>query len=168
MIYVVSERPTKIRRIGSMISDHWIAVCMNIGNIFDTASNAGHLTSPSAIWRLINTQDMYVRQCYTEMVQGFQRVKATARPGFPALVHLTGTSGVGKSGLLEYLLLCLTKEASEKSVVWRIRLKKLMSEKVPALDVVLWTDGRSDEYDNNPVDFCCLILWTFMILKQRM
>lgn len=135
------------------LSDYWKSVCENISTIFDTPQRERHLICPYRKWVLISISDMYVRECYTQTVEVFRQLRQEAPPNDPALLLLTGTSGVGKSGLLEYLLLCLVKEANNKGEIWRIRLTKLQSEKTPAESVVFSTDGNVHVDDNGLVDF---------------
>lgn len=156
VIIVESERPAKIRRCGDDdLSDHWKSVCHNIFAIFDTPGRDRHLISPSGSWELICSGDMYIREFYTETAEEFRRMHAEAKPKHPACLFITGTSGVGKSGLLEYLLLCLVKEAQAKGETWTIRLRKPRSEKLHAMDVVLSTPCDGDVFtdDTGTTDF---------------
>lgn len=66
---------------------------------------------------------------------------------------VTGTSGIGKSGFLQTLLLYLMHEAKEKGVVYSIRLRIYISRRNPPKDRLLLTDGRCSLYNDERVDF---------------
>lgn len=74
---VESEEPAKRRRIDDELSfsGQWKRVCGNISAIFATATGDRHLTCPAGRWELINTSDMYVRDCYTQTAGQFQRLR---------------------------------------------------------------------------------------------
>jgi hypothetical protein len=65
-----------------------------------------------------------------------------------------GTSGIGKSGFLQLLLTYLVHEAKSHGVVYTIRLKVFVSDRIPPKDWFLCTDGYCSIYKDDKVDYC--------------
>jgi hypothetical protein len=64
-----------------------------------------------------------------------------------------GTSGIGKSGFLQLLLIYLVHEAKSNGVVYTIRLSVFQSERKPPEDWLLHTDGHCSLYNKERVDY---------------
>ena len=64
-----------------------------------------------------------------------------------------GTSGIGKSGFLQTLLVYLVHEAKSRGMVYSIRLSVFQSERKPPEDWILHTDGHCWLYNKERVDY---------------
>lgn len=64
-----------------------------------------------------------------------------------------GTSGIGKSGFLQLLLVYLIYEAYKNSTAYAIRLKMFISDRSPPEDWLLHTNGHCSLYNGAKVDY---------------
>jgi hypothetical protein len=130
----------------------WKDICTDIASVWSNF-DAGNIESPTQQWYLIPVKKLYVRSCYKENLEKFKGKRDKLSPNEKLKLGYVGTSGIGKSGFLQLLLISLINEAKEKGVVYSIRLKVFISDRSPAKDWLLHTDGRCSLYNEERVDY---------------
>ncbi len=141
----------------------WKHLCRNINTIWSASYDSGFIESPTGQWFLIPVRKLHLRPCYKEILQIIQErinqmnpnlnTNPNINPSQVLKLAVTGTSGIGKNGFLQTLLLYLMHEAKEKGVVYSIRLRVFISRRNPLKDKLLLTDGRCSLYNDEKVDF---------------
>jgi hypothetical protein len=130
----------------------WKDLCLEINSVWSTY-DIGFIESPSKQWYLIPMKKLYLRSCYKENLNKFEGMRSQLSPDETLKVAYIGTSGIGKSGFLQTLLVYLVHEAKNKEMVDSIRLKVFISDSSPPKDWLLRTDGRCAIYKGERVDY---------------
>ncbi len=99
-----------------------------------------------------------MRSCYKENLEKFREKRNQLTADQTLKVAYIGTSGIGKSGFLQLLLISLVHEAKSNGVVYTIRLKVFISDRSPPQDWLFHTDGRCSFYNQERVYLILLIL----------
>jgi hypothetical protein len=135
------------RAVTSGFQSDWRDLCSKINLIWSTY-HSGYIETPTEQWDLISTRRLYIRSCYKQNLEKFTSKRDTLASHEKLKWAYIGTSGIGKSGFLQLLLVSLVKEAKEKGVVHLIRLKMFSSDKSPPKDWLLHTNGRCSVYND--------------------
>ena len=81
-----------------VLANFWKALCENIMFIFNDEHE--HLVSPVESWYLVPVKNLYVRSCYKSELNKLIEL----RVGETFKILYSGTSGIGKSAYLQYLM----------------------------------------------------------------
>jgi len=96
---------------------------------------------------------LYIRPCYQSNLEAFIQKRNELENDEILKVAYIGTSGIGKSGFLQTLLVYLVHEAKSRGAVYSIRLSVFVSERRSPEDWLLFTDGHCWVYNKESVDY---------------
>ena len=130
----------------------WKGICSKISSIW-SKFESGFIESPTKHWDLIPVKKLYIRSCYRENLEKFKANREQLTADQTLKLAYIGTSGIGKSGFLQTLLVYLVHEAQEKGIVYSIRLSVFQSARQPPQAWLLRTDGHCSAYHQERVDY---------------
>ncbi len=138
------KRPaTESNYLDSALVQFWQNLCDQIEVIFEDAS-ATKLASPTNSWYLIPSKILYVRDCYKRQLALFKQARDSGIANFLYI----GTSGIGKSAYLIFLMASLVHEAKLNGT--RITILFCKYREKPYL---LNSDGSVVIYGGDGVDY---------------
>mmetsp|Transcript_6732 Transcript_6732/g.6040 ORF Transcript_6732/g.6040 Transcript_6732/m.6040 type:complete len:265 (+) Transcript_6732:269-1063(+) len=119
---------------------------MNIVRIFD---NGDKLISPVKTWYFMRSKVLFVRNCYKTELNKLINERSNSTDIFMILYN--GTSGIGKSAYLEYLLAYFVFESNQQNITTTI-LYSAQADKSP-VKYLFSTDGSISLYNGENVDY---------------
>jgi energy-coupling factor transporter ATP-binding protein EcfA2 len=135
------------------IWSHWEELCATVDKVWDAGSTCGYLTSPTTDgWVITSGPKIYIRPRYHELLKNFVDSRSKfAKSEQRLCAGVVGTSGIGKSNFLQFLLVFLVHEARATRSVISIRVTTMDSNKKASNCYLLFSDGS---YSTNTFETC--------------
>ena len=128
--------------------------------------DSGFLESPQRQWLLIPVKKLYIRLCYKTNLEMLKKKRNQSNSGQILKFAFIGTtSGIDKSGFLQFLLIYLVHDAKVHGVVYSIRLKVRDVHKKIGLHVQM--DIGQNTIKRKWINFYQIVV-IFLILKFLM
>jgi hypothetical protein len=141
------------------IWSHWEELCATVDKVWDAGSTCGYLTSPTTDgWVITSGPKIYIRPRYHELLKKFVDSRSKfAKSEQRLCAGVVGTSGIGKSNFLQFLLVFLVHEARATRSVISIRVTTMDSNKKASNCYLLFSDGsystNTFETSHSKVDY---------------
>jgi hypothetical protein len=151
---LADEPPVKRPKVMDANVYFWKELCEKIGYMLN--SNSRIIESPTDSWILMLSKCLYVRDAYIEELKEFKKMRdkfltKDANSNKP-LFYYIGTSGLGKSSYLAYVLASLLRERFENDnqhITFRLATKN--GDEVS--DYYLVSNGDVSIYNSENVDY---------------
>jgi hypothetical protein len=143
-VTLFSARPA--RHFPSELKIFWSVLCQKIDSIQVNADSV--LVFPQGNWYGLSARNLYVRQCFESLLAEFVSLRDEANnSNMISKTVIIGTSGMGKSTFLLYLMLELVREAKKGGNIILIRFSELGVDK-ESVSYLLSSAGNVSLYDN--------------------